>query len=89
MPKPRDEAGIPAKKPLSKEELEIVGFLENNYETAYTTEDLIKELPGINKEMISMVAHALARKEIIDMITEKEFRQLRWHEIRYYMAKKR
>ena len=86
MPKPRDEVGISSEKPLSKEEFEIVKFLENKYETAYTKEDIIEKFPDINRALIPVLLESLTRDKIISAKSEKDFRE---RETRYYMAKKR
>jgi hypothetical protein len=87
MPKPRDEVGkIPSKKPLDKEESVIMDFLEKRYDLAYTEEDLIKELPEIDKTLIPIRLELLSLNEIIDVKIEKDYRG---RLTRYYMARKR
>lgn len=86
MPKPRAEVGIPPEKPLSKEELDIVKFLENNYKIAYTAEDIKKEFPEITSFSISYLLQSLTNNKIIDAKPDK---YLRGYKTLYYMAKEK
>jgi hypothetical protein len=83
--KTKRNQGIPQEKPLSKEELVIVKFLENNYKLAYTADDIKKKFPDITRFSISYLLQSLANNKIIDTKTEV----LRGRKIHYYMAKKK